>query len=105
VSAKVSARSSALNIAGGVKVDVFVRCRYVAIHRRLPRFLWLPAFFFFPAYVIFCRVVPPSPMNSRELATGASSVVTVNSEKKEIQLKAEKAPTEPFVFDQARASC
>jgi hypothetical protein len=41
-------------------------------------------------------------MNSRELATGAASVVTVNPEKKEVLLKAEKAPTEPFVFDQAR---
>ena len=29
MSAKVSSRNSALNIAGGVKVDVFVRCRCV----------------------------------------------------------------------------
>ena len=29
VSTKVAARNSALNIAGGVKVDVFVRCRCV----------------------------------------------------------------------------
>lgn len=67
VSAKVTSRNAALNIAGGVHVDVFLRCR---------------------------------PLNSRELASGATSVVEVCPEKKEITIKADKAPTEPFTFDQ-----
>ena len=44
------------------------------------------------------------PMNSRETASGAVSVVECNREKKEISLHAEKAPSEPFGFDQVRPS-
>ena len=50
------------------------------------------------AYLLMCH----RPLNARELAAGASSVIDVVPEKKEIHVRADKAPADPFVFDQVQ---
>lgn len=50
--------------------------------------------------VIDSVVCSRRPLNARELAEGASSVVDVVKDKKEINIRTEKGPSEPYVFDQ-----